>query len=220
VKNVLAGIKRVYPDYDPAQGYELAGFVWFQGWNDMVDRDTYPQRDKPGGYELYSRLMTQFIGDVRKDLSAPQMPFVIGVLGVGGPTEQYGPDQKRYKVVHQNFRDAMAAPAQDRALAKRVVAVLTERYWDTELSLLQARDAQIRQKIRKQRVAGELDPREERAELEKQRQAAFSRAERELLEKGISNQAYHYLGSAKMMARIGQAFAEALHGVMTTAPRK
>jgi hypothetical protein len=24
--------------------------------------------------------------DVRKDLNPPQMPFVIGVLGVGGPT--------------------------------------------------------------------------------------------------------------------------------------
>lgn len=25
-----------YPDYDEAVGYELAGFVWFQGWNDML----------------------------------------------------------------------------------------------------------------------------------------------------------------------------------------
>ena len=55
----------------PDAGYELAGFVWFQGWNDMVGRDVYPNRDKPGGYDLYSRLMAQLIRDVRKDLSAP-----------------------------------------------------------------------------------------------------------------------------------------------------
>jgi hypothetical protein len=27
---------------DPQHGYEIAGFVWFQGWNDMVDSGTYP----------------------------------------------------------------------------------------------------------------------------------------------------------------------------------
>ena len=48
VKKVLADIKQVYPDYDPRQGYELAGFVWFQGWNDMVDGGTYPNRDQAG----------------------------------------------------------------------------------------------------------------------------------------------------------------------------
>jgi len=48
VKSVLADIKRVVPSYDAAQGYELAGFAWFQGWNDMVDSGTYPNRDKPG----------------------------------------------------------------------------------------------------------------------------------------------------------------------------
>jgi hypothetical protein len=31
-----------------------------------------------------------------------------------------------------------------------------------------------------------------------------------LKEKGTSNAAYHYLGSAKIMAQIGKAFAEAL----------
>jgi hypothetical protein len=220
VKQVLADVKKVHPAYSERRGYELAGFVWFQGWNDMVDRDTYPQRDKPGGYDLYSRLMAQFIHDVRHDLGAPQLPFIIGVLGVGGPTEQFGPDQMRHKAVHQNFRDAMAAPAKDPALAKGVVAVLTERYWDTELSTLRARDAQIREKVRKQRGGAGLDPKEERAEVEKQREAAFSTAERELLEKGISNQDYHYLGSAKIMARIGQAFAEALHRVMASATKK
>ena len=72
VKYVLSDIKRVVPDYDASQGYELAGFVWFQGWNDMVDSSTYPNRDKPGGYDAYSVAMAHFIRDVRKDLKCRQ----------------------------------------------------------------------------------------------------------------------------------------------------
>ena len=84
VRKVLKDIKRVVPDYDPKQGYELAGFVWFQGFNDYVDGWTYPDRIKPGGYDLYAELLGHLIRDVRKDLSAPKMPFVIGVMGIGG----------------------------------------------------------------------------------------------------------------------------------------
>jgi hypothetical protein len=125
VDEVLADIARVYPDYDPEQGYELAGFVWFQGWNDMVDRGVYPDRDRPGGYDLYSTLLAQFIRDVRPDLDAPELPFVIGVMGVGGPTDQYTPEQQRYRGIHQNFRDAMAAPADLDEFEGNVVAVRT-----------------------------------------------------------------------------------------------
>ena len=57
VKRVLGDLKRVVPDYDAAQGYEIAGFAWFQGWNDLVDGDVYPQRQKSGGYAAYSEVM-------------------------------------------------------------------------------------------------------------------------------------------------------------------
>jgi len=50
---------------------ELAGFVWFQGWNDQYE-----------GAELeYASNMEHFIKDVRRDLKAPKLPFVIGVMG-------------------------------------------------------------------------------------------------------------------------------------------
>ena len=78
----------------------MAGFVWFQGWNDMVDGHTYPGKGKPDQYTLYSELLGHFIRDVRKDLKAPNMPFVIGVMGTGG-----NPDKPNA------FREAMAAPA-------------------------------------------------------------------------------------------------------------
>jgi Carbohydrate esterase, sialic acid-specific acetylesterase len=128
----VGDIKRVVPDYDEKEGYELAGFAWFQGWNDMVDGGTYPNRDRPGGYDAYSSAMAHFIRDVRKDLGAPELPFIIGVLGVGGPTAEYGPDQQRYKSTHDNFRNAMAAPAKLPEFKGNVAAVLTEQYWDQE----------------------------------------------------------------------------------------
>ena len=108
VKWVLSDIKRVIPAYDDSQGYDLAGFVWFQGWNDMVDTGTYPDRDQPGGYDEYSKVMAHFIRDVRHELNAPQLPFVIGVLGVGGPVAEYDQDQQRYdmgdKYTHGDLR--------------------------------------------------------------------------------------------------------------------
>ena len=107
-KKVLGDIRAVYPDYNELAGFELAGFVWFQGWNDMVDGGVYPERGKPGGYDQYSVNLAHFIRDVRSDLDAPELPFVIGVLGVGGPTADYGPAEMRYQAVHQSFRDAMA----------------------------------------------------------------------------------------------------------------
>ncbi len=87
VRKVAADVKRVVPDYDPKQGYELAGFVWFQGFNDLVSDWTYDKQIKPGGYDMYGELLAHLIRDVRKDLSAPKMPFVIGVMGIGGAKE-------------------------------------------------------------------------------------------------------------------------------------
>ncbi len=113
VKKVLADPKRVCPAYDPKEGYEVAGFVWLQGFNDLVDGTTYPN----GNYDEYSRLLTHFIRDVRKDLSAPKMPFVIGVLGVDGEK-------------NVNFRKAIAAPAYLPEFKGNVVAVDTAPFWD------------------------------------------------------------------------------------------
>ncbi len=208
VKKVLGDLKRVVPTYDPAQGYELAGFVWFQGWNDLVDSGTYPNRDKPGGYDAYSTVMADFIRDVRKDLSTPKLPFVIGVLGVGGPTALYGPDQQRYKPTHDNFRAAMAAPAQWPEFKGNVGTVLTEKYWDQELTAARAKDTAIHQQAKKLATDGKLSPADEKAALEKMRNEGLTERERLILEKGISNFEFHYLGSAKILGGIGKGLAE------------
>ena len=125
VKKVLADPKRVCPEYDAKAGYELAGFVWLQGFNDLVDGTTYPNEN----YDEYSRLLSHFIRDVRKDLSAPKMPFVIGVLGVDGE-----------KCV--NFRKAMAAPANMPEFKGNVLAVDTAPFWDHAIAAAEPRQAE------------------------------------------------------------------------------
>jgi alpha-galactosidase len=213
VKKVLADPKRVVPGYEAAQGYEIAGFAWFQGWNDMVDQGTYPNRDKAGGYDAYSVAMAHFIRDVRKDLNAPKMPFVIGVIGVGGPTADYGPDQQRYKSTHENIRTAMAAPAEMPEFQGNVAAVRTEKYWDKELTAAKAKDGEIKQRAKKLATEEKLKPAEEKAALEKMRAEGLTERERAVLEKGISNAEFHYLGSAKILGGVGKGLAEAMAGL-------
>lgn len=210
VKRVIDDINRVVPSYDPAKGYELAGFAWFQGWNDMVDGSTYPHRDKPGGYDEYSTVLAHFIQDVRRDLNAPKLPFAIGVFGVGGPTSEYGPHELRYKSTHQNFRDAMAAPATLPHFQGNVTAVLTEKYWDLELKAALRKDSELKDQAKRQAKDAGLKPAEEKAALDQLRTTNLSDRERKILEVGISNFEFHYLGSAKILGRIGKGLAEAL----------
>ena len=209
INKVLGDIKRVYPAHDAKEGYELAGFVWFQGWNDMVDRGTYPNRAQPGGYAQYSEVLVHFIRDVRKDLSAPKMPFVIGVMGVGGPVEKYGPDQKRYAGIHSEFRKAMAAPAKLSEFTGNVTAVFTENYWDHQLSELSSRMGKVNAKRRSLGNDKTLSAEERRKLVEAYKADLFTKEEIRILETGISNAAYHYLGSSKILGQIGKAFADA-----------
>ncbi|MDX2039478.1 MAG: sialate O-acetylesterase [Isosphaeraceae bacterium] len=214
VEKVLSDPKRYAPAYDAKAGYVLAGFVWFQGWNDMVDGDVYPNRDKPGGYSAYSDVLTHFIRDVRKDLDAPGLPFVIGVLGVGGPTSDYGPAEVRYKSTHQGFRDAMAAPAKLPEFQGNTIAVPTERYWDREYRALRSRETQSigaeRAKLDAALKAGEISREARAAKLEELDRMHFDARERKILRESTSNGEYHYLGSARILAPIGNALAEAM----------
>jgi hypothetical protein len=218
VRNVLGDIRRIIPDYDPSVGYQLAGFCWFQGWNDMVDAGTYPNRDQPNGYSQYSTVLAHLIRDVRKDLNAPELPFVIGVMGVGGPTSEYGPDQRRYKNTHENFRTAMAATALMPEFRGTVANVLTEKYWDRELTLAKAKQNQVDQQAKAQAKEQKLSRSQENELIQKMRTQGLSDQERQVLEKGISNLEFHYLGSAKILGGIGKAMAETMAELKT--PKK
>ena len=209
VRAVLADPKRVVPGYDPSQGYELAGFVWFQGWNDMVDGHTYPDRGKPGRFDAYSEWLACLIRDVRKDLDAPRMPFVIGVMGVDGA--KANPE-------NMEFRRAMAAPAALPEFSGNVVAVETAPFWSEDLGAIDRKRDQVRQmryfldsKHKDHPNAdGHMTGEQKEEFLRKFEADLVSPAEQALWKRGASNAGYHYLGSARTFALMGRGFAEAL----------
>ncbi|MBK1855051.1 hypothetical protein JO972_08780 [Verrucomicrobiaceae bacterium 5K15] len=67
VSAVTDNLTTYFPDYDGG-GYEIAGFCWHQGWNDRIDS---------GFSNAYETNMVNFINDMRTDLGAPNLPFVI-----------------------------------------------------------------------------------------------------------------------------------------------
>lgn len=208
VKYVLADPKRVFPNYDPQQGFELAGFVWFQGWNDMCDGHTYPNSHQPGGYAEYSRLMACFIRDVRKDLAAPAMPFVIGVIGVNGDHATGG---------LANLRPAMAAPTAMPEFKGNVAAVETAPFWSAELGAIDEKRGKISQMRHfldskhkdHPNADGHMTAEQKIKYLKKFEADLISPEEVALWKRGASNAGYHYLGCAKTFALMGKGFAEA-----------
>ena len=209
VKRVLADPKLVCPAYNPKQGYEIAGFAWLQGWNDMVDGPVYPNHNQPDRYALYSELLAHFIRDVRKDLNAPKMPFVIGVMGVGGLK-----DQSASMVA---FRQTMAAPADMPGFKGNVTAVQTAPFWSDELGAIADKHEKLKgiryhPDIKHKDYAnadGHMTDEQKNEYLKEYEADLISPAEAALWKRGASNAGYHYLGCAKTFALMGKAFAEA-----------
>ena len=71
VREAVASMESDFPA-TKSLGYELSGFVWYQGWNDGVD----PKKAVPE----YEQNLVNLIHDVRNDLKKPKLPVVIGEL--------------------------------------------------------------------------------------------------------------------------------------------
>lgn len=68
-KAVLSDLQQFYPE---ATGYEVAGFLWWQG-----DKDRYNE----GHAAMYEKNLVSLIAALRKDFDAPQAKFVCATLG-------------------------------------------------------------------------------------------------------------------------------------------
>lgn len=111
VTDSLKDIKKFVPNYK-GQGYEIAGFVWFQGYNDKFsDHST----------STYQENMGNFIRSVRKDLKLPKLPFVIGAMGHNG---------KEQKGTTKILADAQIAVAEEAEFKETVFTVKTAAFWD------------------------------------------------------------------------------------------
>jgi hypothetical protein len=201
VRSVLSDVKKHHPAYDPAAGYELAGFVWFQGWNDMIDSGTYPNRDKPGGYDQHTWLLENLIRDVRKDLNAPHMPAVIGVMGIGGVNAEGNIG---------NFQKAQMAVAKKPEFKGNVIAVETGKYWDHKLSALATKSNEVNQHMNVFRYDQGLEGEALKKACADYRAKNITPEEELILKTGVSDGDFHYLGSGTIMVGIGRGFAEAI----------
>lgn len=202
-------IRKIVLDYDTKQGYDLAGFVWFQGWNDLIN---------PYYLEQYTGNMIHFISDVRKELDVPNLPFIVGVLGIYGTD----PDSRKFdkSLPVSAFRKAQldAVDQYDQKVSQQyrgnVIAVDSGPYYELELS-----DIYWKQRLNndwKERIKrGEMTP--QKVQEERQRygfgSGELTTKEKGILNRGASNAEYHYLGSGKTFIRFGKALAEAMLGL-------
>jgi Carbohydrate esterase, sialic acid-specific acetylesterase len=74
VKAALAELGKIYPDYK-SQGYEIAGFVWWQGHKDHFS---------PVYADRYEFNLANLIKNLRTDYHAPNAKFVLAT-GCGNP---------------------------------------------------------------------------------------------------------------------------------------
>jgi len=61
--------------------FEIAGFIWLQGWNDMCTKPAIPE---------YADNLVNLAKDIRKEFNVPELPFIVGELGNGGPAKKPG----------------------------------------------------------------------------------------------------------------------------------
>ncbi|MGC4002118.1 MAG: sialate O-acetylesterase [Pirellulales bacterium] len=102
VHGTLEKLDELFPELK-GKTPQLTGFVWFQGWNDQY-----------GGENEYASNMEHFIRDVRKDLHAPRLPFVIAAMGQNGSKPAKGAmltirDAQLAMNVVPDFRDNVRA---------------------------------------------------------------------------------------------------------------
>ena len=113
VKEELASFESKFPELKGHKP-EIAGFVWHQGFNDKINRELGEK-----AFADYTKWLQMFIKDVRKEFSAPGMPFVIGELSTGGI-----PSRGDFQVAQEN-----AAKAD--GFKGNVSFVPTDEYYDT-----------------------------------------------------------------------------------------
>jgi alpha-galactosidase len=116
VTTTLADVKKVFPDI-AADGYDLAGLAWFQGWNDMIDANATAE---------YTSNLAHFIRDVRKDLKSPKLPIVVAQMGVDG--EQANDGVKKFKAAEA----AILEGEYKAEFAGNVAVVKTDVLWDAD----------------------------------------------------------------------------------------
>jgi len=118
IHGVLDSFGTLFPQYKD-QGYEIAGFVWWQGHKD--GNAAHASR-----YELN---LVNLIKAFRTEFNAPKAPFVIGTIGFGG-WKMAG-----HHLTVANAQLAVSDPKKYPEFAGNVLTVETRGFWkDTSVS--------------------------------------------------------------------------------------
>ena len=187
----LKDIDKYVPGYTPKQGYELTGFIWFQGWNDMVG----------GGNPDYTEQLAHFIRDMRRDLKAPNLPFVIGELGAGGVDANEGA---------LTFRRQQAAVADIPEFKGNVAFAKTAIYWP-KVPDMSEKWAAFRAEAKKNESKPKDDP--TRIHPGDFYHKNWVLKYKEDL-KYTSDRPYHYMGSGACYYQMGESMGRAMVGLI------
>lgn len=112
VHKVLKNLDKVMPGYT-GQGYEVTGFVWWQG-----------HKDSGSTKEEYEKNLVNLIQDLRKEFNAPEMRAAIATVGFEGVKLLEGP----WKGVWE-AQMAVGDPKQHPEFAGKVATVDTRGFW-------------------------------------------------------------------------------------------
>ncbi len=187
-RKVLDDIKKYVPDYDAADGYEIAGFVWFQGWNDGVG----------SGNPQYVEQMAHFIRDIRGDLGVPNLPFVIGELGTDGTNAEGW-----VATFRQQQADIAALPE----FKKNVRLAKTAHCWHTGPYDMSPKWEAFRELAR----ANETKPKDDPARIDPGKFFQTNWVRKYAKELAYtSDKRYHYNGSGRSYYEMGQSMGYAM----------
>jgi hypothetical protein len=113
VRKTLAKIDELVPGY-AGQGYELAGFAWWQGHKDG---------GSPNHVAAYEENLVNLIQDVRAEFDTPDLPVVVATVGFGGH------DMSEAYLDILEAQLAVGDPARRPELAGTVTSVDTRDFW-------------------------------------------------------------------------------------------
>jgi len=223
VKEVRECLANLDTDFPQLKGLktELCGFVWFQGWNDMCQPG---DKIRQQVYDEYCPNFVHLVQDLRAEFKVPNLPVVMGELGVGG--------EKADKNM-MDFRAGQAKIATCPELKGTLGYVRTAPFWYPELDELPRKMEASENRVRKA-VAAKLkeqlkdqpesaDPKKmeelikEAGDRALENDAAYQQAKKES-DKHVCNWYCHYQGSARVYCMVGYSLAEAMKPLLKTKP--
>jgi len=113
VRKTLDQLDKIMPGHK-GQGYEIAGFAWWQGHKDSFSEELIAE---------YEQNLVNLINDVRKEFKAPKMPVVVATVGFGG----HNMSDKFLKILEAQM--AVGDPKKHPEFAGNVCSVDTRDFW-------------------------------------------------------------------------------------------